>query len=371
VSDALPVVYVVDASVAVTGAFISARHIAHALQQDARCVLVLPKGSVISPQECAAFWRVEYIPLVNLSKNLSALLRYLPALFAGSWKLKRLMRRDGATRLHLNDFFLMQGAVLRLLGYRGHIATWVRCEPVRFAGPLARPMLALAAGSANRMVAVSSFIRSLLPARYGVEVIYNFYAGLTRTPRTWDAAEAKPLVYVGNYIQGKGQEMALEAFALAAAQDATLTLAFYGADMGLQKNRDYRSMLQQRAQQLGIAARIQFHDFIPDTYAVLETAYAALNFSVSESFSRTVLEASGAGVPVIATASGGPQEILQDGVTGYLVPVGDVAAAAERIITLAQDVQKGATMGEAGAAHIAAQFSEGATTPALRKVLKL
>jgi|GEM_PF-626924 len=367
--DDLPIIYVLDASIAVTGAFISARHDAMALKDSARTVLVLPRGSAIPEAELKDFWRIDYVPVVNLSKSVKAIIRYLPALFIGAWQLKRLMRRDGAKHLQLNDFFLMQGAVLRLLGYRGHIATWVRCEPVRFAGFLAKPMLAIAAASASRMVTVSSFIRGLLPS-YEVEIIPNFYAGRTRSSAP-DAVGEKNIVYVGNYIRGKGQDMALRAFAIAAKQDATLKLSFYGADMGLHKNRDYRASLEIAAQQLGIASRVVFGDFIPDTYHVLETAYAALNCSVSESFSRTVLEANGAGVPVIATASGGPQEIVKDGVTGYIVPVNDAEAVAARIITLATNPQLAAQMGQAAAEHIRQHFSEAVVHEKLRAVLSI
>lgn len=356
--DNLPIVYVLDASIAVTGAFVSARTFAQALANDARIVLVLPIDHAIPASELHGFWRVETIPLVNLSKRYGALLAYFPALLRGAWKLRQLMKRDGAQRLQLNDFFLLQGAVLRVLGYRGHIVSWVRCDPVRFAGPLTRIILSLTHQSANRMVAVSNHIRNLLPKHYNVEVLYNFYTGPIRAPRVWGKEEKKSIAYVGNYIPGKGQDMALRAFTIAAAQDATLHLDFYGSELGLQKNRDYLENLKVTAQQLGIASRVTFHGFMQGTYSILENAFAALNCSVSESFSRTVLEASGAGVAVIATLSGGPQEIIKEGVTGYLIPVGDFTAAADRIMRLANDPERASTMGQAGAIHIKEQFCE-------------
>ena len=187
--------------------------------------------------------------------------------------------------------------------------------------------------------------------------MYDGYNGPTRAAKTWQAAEAKIFVYVGNYIEGKGQDVALEAFARIAAKEPNMRLTFYGGDMGLDKNKAYRQKLEQQVTQHALHARVAFHDFIADTYPVLEGAYAALNFSVAESFSMTVLEASGAGVPVIATASGGPQEIIKDGVTGYLIPVGDVDAAAERMLRLAREPDKAQVMGEAGAERVRAHFS--------------
>lgn len=356
-SSTLPILYLLDPSVAVTGAFVTARIEAQALSDRARVVLVLPEGTRIHANEIYGFHRVEYIPHVDLSKRLSALLRYMPALLRGSWKLHIMMKRDNAQHLQLNDFYLMQGVVLRILGYRGHIASWVRCEPKRFAGFLARPMLALQQMTSNRMVAVSAYIQSLLP-QYHTSLLYKFYNGSVRTPRAWAKNEEKIFMYVGNYILGKGQDVALEAFAIAAAKDATIRLDFYGDDMGLQKNRDFRARLQERATELGLLQRVSFNGFVPDTYPLLELAFAALNCSVSESFSRTVFEASAAGLPVIATRSGGPQEILIEGETGYLVPVGDKEAIADRMLRLAQDPEAAATMGQAGAAHIKKKFSE-------------
>jgi glycosyltransferase involved in cell wall biosynthesis len=356
-SEKQPIIYVVDGSVAMTGAFISARMIAAMFKDTAEVRVILPNTSTIPIHELGDFSELSVIPMLHLSKRLGALLRYIPTLLDGAWLLSRRVKANKADCVILNDFYLMHGALLRLFGYRGRIVTFVRCEPKRFAGFLAYPMLMLMRLSSNDIVTTSRFIRGLLPQHWNVSVIPNFYTGATRAPKTWGKNDEKTILFIGNYIHGKGQDIALRAFVKAAAQDATLKLSFHGADMGLQKNRDYRASLEAMAQQLGIAQRVTFGEFVADTYPLLETAYAALNCSVSESFSRTVLEASGAGVPVIATASGGPQEILVEGVTGYLVPVNDVDAIAERIVILARDTETAATMGQSGAAHIQQYFS--------------
>ncbi len=368
---ALPIIYVLDPSVAVTGAFTAARQMARALADTARVVLVLPEGSAIPPEALKDFWRIQYLPISGLSKNLRAMIVYLPTLAVGAWRLKRAMQREGATSLVLNDFYLMHGVLLRLFGFRGHIVTWVRCDPMRFAGFFARPMLWLGACAANRVIAVSDYVWRLLPSDAGAAVLYDAYEGMARAIPTWGAADEKKLVYVGNYIRGKGQDVAIAAFAIAAARDATLHLHFYGGDMGLEKNRAYRHELEAMTTSYGLSLRVSFHDFIASTATVLATAYAALNFSASESFSMTVLEASGAGVPIIATACGGPQEIIADGITGHLVAVGDVTAAAARIVDLASNPEIAIRMGQAGAAHVHAHFSPATFRQQLQAVLHL
>lgn len=367
----LPIVYVVNPAVAMTGALIASCHAARLLRDDARMVLVLPKETLVRPEEVTDFWRVEYVSMLGLARHPWSMLRYLPLLLRDAWQLKQRMRRDGATRLQLNDFYLMHGSVLRLLGFRGRIVSWVRCNPALLAGALARPMLRLAHCSADVLVAVSAYIQSLLPPPLRSVLLYDCYMGQARAPRVWRDMEEKPLVYVGNYIRGKGQDVALAAFAIAAVEDAALRLHFYGSDMGLAKNQAYRAELEALAMQLHLKDRVRFHDFLPDTYPLLASAYAALNFSVSESFSMTVLEASGAGVPVIATSCGGPQEILREGVTGFLIPVGDVAAAAARILRIARNPVQAEAMGQAGAAHVQATFAPPQFRAALKVILDI
>lgn len=367
----LPRIYILDASVAITGAFVAARNTARALKGLASVVLVLPTNHAIAAEELTDFYSVETISVPALSKNIPALLRYVPQACLGAWRLRRLMARDGASRLMVNDFYLMHSVLLRMLGFRGTIVTWVRCEPSRFAGPLASPMLWLMARASNHVVAVSNHIQRLLAPAIRSETLYDYYAGAARAPKQWSAADEKIIVMVGNYIRGKGQDAALSAFMEAAEKDDTLRLHFYGGDMGLQKNRDYRAELEVMAKQSAHANRIVFHDMTRDSAAVLANAYAALNFSQSESFSMTVLEASGAGVPVIATRSGGPQEIIVDGETGILIPVGDVKAASAAILRLAANPAEAVRMGQAGATYVRQHFSSAGFVGRVCELLKL
>ena len=155
-------------------------------------------------------------------------------------------------------------------------------------------------------------------------------------------------VFLGNYIEGKGQSEALAAFSRVAKRHPRLQLHFHGSDMGLQKNTAYRRRLEELAISLCLSERVKFYDFASNPSRVFQEALAALNFSVSETFSMTCLEASASGVAVIATRSGGPQEIVVDGVTGFLVPVGDIDAMAVAMDRLAADPQLSRTMGENG-----------------------
>ena len=73
--------------------------------------------------------------------------------------------------------------------------------------------------------------------------------------------------------------------------------------------------------------------------------------SFREGLPRAVLEAMAAGRPVVATDTRGTRDLVVDGVTGFLVPCGDSAAAAEKIIELFDDTGLAETMGTQAALH--------------------
>lgn len=356
----LPMIYIVDASIDVTGAFVCARNEARLLNGVAQVTLVLPAATRIAAEELQPFAKVLRLPLVSLRRSVRSFVLYLPALLVASWRLRQHLRADRAERLQLNDFYLMHGAVCRLLGYRGQIVTWVRFDPRRYGRLLSGLWLFLGSRTSNRMVAVSRFIQSILPPHIQTVLLYDTLPEPVSTPPQCVANHAsrpRILAYIGNYIQGKGQDDAITAFSAVADRFPDLELHFHGGDMGLEKNRAYRTRLEQQAQNSGFGERIHFHDFTRNSATILHTAYAALNFSHSESFSMTVLEASSAGLPVIATRSGGPAEIVEEGLTGLLVPVRDVDAMATAIEEIAKDPTRAKMMGEAARQLVRERFS--------------
>jgi glycosyltransferase involved in cell wall biosynthesis len=79
--------------------------------------------------------------------------------------------------------------------------------------------------------------------------------------------------------------------------------------------------------------------------------------SLTEGLPNVVLEASAAGVPVVATAVGGTGEIIKDGVTGYLVPPAQALTMGERLLRLASDADARRRMAEAARERVRRKFS--------------
>jgi glycosyltransferase involved in cell wall biosynthesis len=92
---------------------------------------------------------------------------------------------------------------------------------------------------------------------------------------------------------------------------------------------------------------------IPDLLACMDVFVLP---SLGEGISNTVLEAMATGLPVIATRVGGNPELVQDGVTGLLVPVADVPALAAAILALAQDPARCEQMGRAAVQRVTTDF---------------
>ena len=116
--------------------------------------------------------------------------------------------------------------------------------------------------------------------------------------------------------------------------------------------------LQTLARELQIADAVRFTGFIPD--AQLPALYGASDVYVhtckNESFGLSVLEASAAGLPVVAVNEGGPREIIADGETGILVNA-TTDAIADAVYALSQDNAKRLALGAAGKQRVTALYS--------------
>lgn len=93
---------------------------------------------------------------------------------------------------------------------------------------------------------------------------------------------------------------------------------------------------------------------VPDVMRALDSFVLP---SLAEGISNTILEAMASGLPVLATRVGANGELVDDGVTGQLVPAGDAGALAEALVSLASRPAEAAAMGLAGRARVEQRFS--------------
>ncbi|WP_256862537.1 glycosyltransferase [Microbispora sp. GKU 823] len=188
----------------------------------------------------------------------------------------------------------------------------------------------------DRVIAISRAVAENTVRQEGLDAnkITTVYNGLA--PEAFDEVmpaaidTALPVVLcVANLRSSKGHKYLIEAMGLLEERGIAGTLLLVGDGVE-------REGLEEQARRL--SADIRFLGLRQDVAALLRRADVFVLPSVSEGLSTAVMEAMAACVPVVATASGGPPELLEG--RGLVVPPGDAAALADALATLLADRER-------------------------------
>jgi len=193
----------------------------------------------------------------------------------------------------------------------------------------------------DAVTAVSAFLREETYKAFGcagcdVAVIPNFINPADYHPATDPAARRvlapaghRVLVHVSNFRPVKRVLDVVHIFAgVRKAMPATLVLVGDGPD---------RDAAEHEVDRLGLKRDVRFLGKVDNVADVLRGGDLFLLPSATESFGLAALEAMACGVPVVASAAGGIPEVVTDGESGALAPVGDVAGMTERALAILQD----------------------------------
>jgi len=135
------------------------------------------------------------------------------------------------------------------------------------------------------------------------------------------AARAPLVVAAGRLVPEKGFSTLVGAFARVSTPDARLAILGKGPQL---------EELEAQARSLGLADRVEFPGYVdPNSHFLRARCFVSPSFH--ESFGLVIVEALDHGLPVVATMSGGPQEILNRRELGRLVAAGEEAEMAEAI----------------------------------------
>ncbi len=163
------------------------------------------------------------------------------------------------------------------------------------------------------------------------------------------------LLVLGRLVERKGQEDAVRA--LAAVPDAELVVVGGPPTGAVDADPEVRR-LRDVAAAVGVADRVRFAGSVAraDVPAWVRSADVVLAVPWYEPFGITPLEAMACGRPVVATAVGGLQDSVADGVTGDLVPPRDPARLGEVLAALLADDARRAAYGAAGVRRARARY---------------
>lgn len=163
-------------------------------------------------------------------------------------------------------------------------------------------------------------------------------------------SHAPVVTFVGAFFELKGHRHLLRALPQVLERYPNLIVAFAG---GGPLEDEMRAL----AKELGVERALRFLGFVTDVRSLLEASDVYVQPSLLEVCPISVLEASGTGLPVVASAVGGIPELIEDGVTGFLVPPGDPSELARRLTQVLDMPDTGASMGAAGRQRILDGFT--------------
>jgi glycosyltransferase involved in cell wall biosynthesis len=209
--------------------------------------------------------------------------------------------------------------------------------------------------SAARVIAVSHAVAESLRQNGVIEpskitVVHNGI-DVDRFEKTARSDGAVLVGTVGHLAPIKGQDIFVRAAALISAHHRNVRFIIIGEDKSPEMG--YRRSLEILVTELGLDQIVTMPGWHDDMPAVLSSLTLFVSAARSEPFGLAIVEAMAAGLPVVATASEGALEIIEDGLTGKIVPADDPDALAETINNLLDDPVECARLG--GNARLAAR----------------
>ena len=206
---------------------------------------------------------------------------------------------------------------------------------------LAHTHIAISRGLARYLEEVEGFDgASFQVVHYGIEPDGD--------PRPY-TGDVPRLLCVGRLIPIKGHLVLLRAFAQARRRVPSLELDIAGRG-------PLEPALRALAKELGVEDGVRFLGYVTPVQRAIENATAVVVPSMGEGFGMVALEAMERSRPVIAAEIGGLGELVEEGVTGYLVPPGEAERLADAIVRLASNLPRAAEMGSAGRRRALEQF---------------
>jgi glycosyltransferase involved in cell wall biosynthesis len=295
------------------------------------------------------------LPLPAIRKGKS-----LPFIPSAILRMRQLLRAKGISLVHVND--ADDAAIASLACRLAGIPCIVHMRSEMVPGKFRKLRLQWA----DLLIAVSEGVREKaiqggLPPEKVVTVYSGVDLGRARAAagQGWKIRQEYGISphtlmvgSVANIAPKKGYDVLIRALAKAGQEINDLTCLIVGAD-----DHGLRKELERLAGSLGLSNRVLFVGFQDDVVPYLDAMDLFVLASVDEGFGIVLLEAMASGKPVVATTVDGPPEIVEDGLSGLLVPPRDPEALSKALVELLKDPRRRASMGKRGRERVEAFFS--------------
>jgi N-acetyl-alpha-D-glucosaminyl L-malate synthase BshA len=288
----------------------------------------------------------ENISFHEVTVNTYPLFEYPPYSLALTSKMVDVADHEDLDLLHMHYAIphatsaLMARQILDEQGRRVPIVTTLHGTDITLVGqdPSFRPVVTHSINHSDGVTAVSEYLRHETGEHFDIEQEIEVIPNFIDTERFQRAEKdhfkqalcpngEKVVVHVSNFREAKRAPEVIEIFSRLRAEGFDLKLLLVG-------DGPERTATQRLARERGVHDDVRFLGKQEPVEEILSIADVFVMPSGSETFGLAALEAMACGVPVVASEIGGLPELVVDGETGYLCPLGDLDAFTERAARL-------------------------------------
>lgn len=254
----------------------------------------------------------------------------------------------------------LAGVPVRIASIRDIGAAWSPAQRrvERWACRLADVVMVNAVAVQERLVAEGHAADDIVVIPNGIDVERIERADGADIRADLGLPEGVPLVGAISRLEPiKGLEYLVEAAPRVLARAPETRFLIVGDIVPQEEYRAYRQRLRERVAELDLEGRVLFTGFRDDVPEILDELAVSVLPSLTEGMPNAVLESMAAGVPVVASRVGGVPEIVDDGVTGLLVPAADPLALAEAILRVLDEPDLAGAMARRGRELVRERYS--------------
>ena len=309
----------------------------------------IPMASIFKALHHIFYWR-SYLTMLRIIKDFRpdiihfhTVAAFSPSIFLAIGNIPAVMTVHGPEEftLRLLPWFLPvqdyndtgEPFDLKNLNVVGRFRYWYYCF-------IQRPLYRLLMRRIRYFIAPSAFLAEALRDDVPPAKIRQLYNGIDLPP-TMPLPHSRGILYMGRLEKVKGVDYLIRAFARVVDKDPRVELSIVG-------DGSERARLESLTKELGLSDNVAYSGWLSSREEIAEeygkSSVVVIPSIWPENLPTVCIEAFAAGRPVIGTRAGGIPELVEDGKTGYVVPIKNAAAISEAILTILQDEETLARM---------------------------